>query len=255
MNVLPATGSDSIRRFAIGGRVATASGTHLSRVHPYTRTRAPHLSMRSPSPARRPSTTHVRLAVDTPVEYLGADGGRVPARLVHIDRSVEPASYTIRLPDGAERVTERGRLHVSAGRETVLGGTGAHDRERAAAATPWLGWGRLLTLIAMVGLLLASCPSEDSLQLFLASRRDSSTLGQLRSSAEGLWSTLTSGSAEEEVVSFKQFAGVLSVAEMGDGRRFGGLCGVWMELPAVDGLVDRSAVSAPQPHTHLRPST
>ena len=131
----------------------------------------------------------------------------------------------------------------------TLGGTGAHDRERGAAATPWLGWGRLLALAAVVGLLLASCPSEESLQLFLASRRDSSTLGQLRSSAEGLWSTLTqSGSAEEEVASFRQFAGVLSVAEMGDGRRFGGLCGVWMELPAVDDLVDRSAVNAPQPH-------
>ena len=58
--------------------------------------------MRSPSPARRPSTEHVRLAVDTPVEYLEADGRRVRGRLVHVDRSVEPASYTIRLPDGAE---------------------------------------------------------------------------------------------------------------------------------------------------------
>ena len=60
-------------------------------------------------------------------------------RLVHIDRSVEPASYTIRLPDGAERVTERGRLHVSAGGETVLGGTGAHERMAVWLETP-SGW-------------------------------------------------------------------------------------------------------------------
>ena len=32
--------------------------------------------------------------------------------LVGVDRSIEPASYTIELPGGVERQTERSRLHV-----------------------------------------------------------------------------------------------------------------------------------------------
>ena len=88
----------------------------------------------------------------------------------------------------------------------------------------------LLTLVLAAALLYATAPSEYSLELYLTTRRDSSTLGQVRTGVTRLWASLVGGggAAAEQIATFESY-GVLSVAEVADGRRFAGVCGIWLE--------------------------
>lgn len=204
---------------------------------------------RATSPAATTPTTS--FAVDSTVGYdqpnphTGALE-RVAVKLKHVDRSVDPPAYTIALPDGGERQTERHRLHVLRP-DDEAGFNGGHLADLARqqrfeqqlrAQPPAWRYSWLLTALATLALLVATAPSEASLTLYLTTRRDSSTLGQVRHSVQGLWNSLlgVSSPESERVTDFASF-GVLSVASVADGRSFLGACGVWLEAPAREALV------------------
>ena len=175
---------------------------------------------------------------------------RVAVRLQHIDRTVDPPAYTIVLPDGGERQTERNRLHVLRPEaEAAARSSGDHlndlsrqqrfERQLRAPPAP-LHFSWVLTALLALALLVATAPSEASLTLYLTTRRDSSTLGQVRHSVQGLWNSLlgVSSPESERVTNFDSF-GVVSIASVADGRNFLGACGIWLEAPSREALILR----------------
>jgi hypothetical protein len=124
---------------------------------------------------------------------------RVTVRLVRIDRSVRPPKYTIRLPDGTERGTERSRLFVlrnggggGGGGGGGAGGAGpggqgaAGDISRCSRRLrTWLA-----TAVVLLLFLAASAPSQESFALHLSARRDPSALGQIQDHVGGFKSLI-----------------------------------------------------------------
>lgn len=206
---------------------------------------------RNASPAAQTPTTSFTIdstvSYDQPNPRTGALE-RVAVKLKYIDRSVDPPAYTIVLPGGSELQTERHCLHVlRRDDEAAASFSGDHLADLARrrrfeqqlrAQPPARCYSWLLTALVTLALLVATAPSEASLTLYLTTRRDSSTLGQVRHTVQGLWSSLLGASSpeSERVTNFASF-GVLSVASVADGRSFLGACGIWLEAPTRDALV------------------
>ncbi len=203
---------------------------------------------RDASPAQSSTTS---FGVDSTVGYdqVNPHTGaleRVAVKLKHIDRAVDPPSYTIVLPGGGERQTERHRLHVlrpsdgATFSDVQLADVARQRRfeQQLRGQRPAWQYSWVLTALATLALLVVTAPSEASLALYLTTRRDSSTLGQVRHSVHGLWNSLlgVSNPESESVTDFTSF-GVLSVASVADGRSFLGVCGIWLEVPACEALV------------------
>jgi hypothetical protein len=207
----------------------------------------------SPAPSGGGGAAHTpsssSFAVDSIVGYeqrhpTTGKPERLAVRLKHVDRTMDPPAYTIELPGGGERQTERHRLHVLrpgeddvGAQHTDLASQQLFDEQLAARPPRWrYSW--LGTLLAALVLLAATVPSEASLVLYLTTRRDPSTLGQVRHSVKGLWASLlgTGASPESErVTSFASY-GALSLAAVADGRSFVGMCGIWLEAPSGEAL-------------------